>query len=107
MLAVMRRLAIATVLAVTRVAAADPTEAAATEATEAFNQARALAKDGRYDEACVLFAKSYELDPGLGTAVNLADCLERQGQFQRAWVLFDLVARGSQSVQSRARLARE
>src|SRR5436190_654859 len=108
MLAVMRGLAIATVVAVVRAAAAEPapSEAAASEATEIFNQARALAKDGRFDEACVLFAKSYDLDPGLGTAVNLADCLERQGKLYRAWVLFDLVARNSQSVQSRARPAR-
>lgn len=113
MLARMRGLAIATVLAVTRIAAADPPPAPGTspdtaaEATAIFNQARALAKDGHLDEACALFARSYELDPGLGTAVNLADCLERQGQLYRAWVLFDLVARNSQNVQSRARLARE
>ena len=109
MLAVMRGLAIATVVAVVRAAAAEPapSESAASEATEIFNEARALAKDGRFDEACVLFAKSYDLDPGLGTAVNLADCLERQGKLYRAWVLFDLVARNSQNVQSRARLARD
>ncbi|TMQ07505.1 MAG: hypothetical protein E6J91_35345 [Deltaproteobacteria bacterium] len=105
----MRGLAIATVVAVVRAAAAEPapSESAASEATEIFNEARALAKDGRFDEACVLFAKSYDLDPGLGTAVNLADCLERQGKLYRAWVLFDLVARNSQNVQSRARLARD
>jgi len=106
----MRGFAIATVLAVTQIAVAEPvaaTDETSTDATAIFNQARVLAKDGRFDEACVLFARSYELDPGLGTAVNLADCLERKGQLYRAWVLFDLVARSSQNVQSRARLARQ
>src|SRR5215470_15732695 len=107
MLLSMRILAIATVLAVTRVAAAGPSDAdGATEASAAFQRGRELAKLGRYTEACVEFGKSYELDPALGTAVNLADCLERQGQLYRAWELFDLVARSSPSVQSRARLAR-
>lgn len=101
----MRGLAIATVLAVTRAAAAEPADASA--AGESFQRGRDLAKLGRFDEACVEFARSYELDPALGTAVNLADCLERQGKLLRAWELFDLVARNSASVQSRARLARQ
>jgi len=107
----MRGLAIATVLAVTRVALADPVPASApvdaTEAGAAFQRGRELAKLGQFDEACVEFARSYELDPALGTAVNLADCLERQGKLYRAWELFDLVARNAQSGQSRARLARQ
>src|SRR5215813_11599595 len=104
MLVVMRGLAIAAVLAVTRIALADPADA--TEAGAAFQRGRDLAKAGRFDEACVEFGKSYRLEPALGTAVNLADCLERQGQFQRAWQLYDLVAR-SQGGPSRARFARE
>jgi len=104
MLVTMRGLAIAAVLAVTRIALADP--AGATEATAAFDRGRDLAKAGRFDEACVEFGKSYELDPAPGTAVNLGDCLERQGHFQRAWQLFDRVARSEPSGQSRARFAR-
>ena len=108
MLLAMRTLAIAIVLAATRIAAAGPSDAdQATEASAAFQRGRDLAKLGRFTEACVEFGKSYELDPALGTAVNLADCLERQGQLYRAWELFDLVARSSPNVQSRARLARE
>lgn len=105
MLAAMRWRAIATVLAVTRIAGAQPADA--TEASAIFQQGRELAKTGRFAEACQLFARSYDLDPALGTAVNLADCLERQGQLRRAWELFDVVARNSQNVQSRARLARQ
>jgi tetratricopeptide (TPR) repeat protein len=104
MLLAMRFLAIATVLAAARIAAAGPGDPG--EASAAFQRGRDLAKLGRYTEACGEFGKSYELDPALGTAVNLADCLERQGQLYRAWELFDLVARSSPNVQSRARLAR-
>ncbi len=101
----MRGIAIAIVMAVTGTAIANPVDT--TEAGQIFQQARDLVRLGRFDEACELFARSYELDPALGTAVNLADCLERQGQLRHAWALFDVVARNSQNVQSRARLARQ
>lgn len=101
----MRGIAIAIVMAVTGTAIANPVDT--TQAGQIFQQARDLVRLGRLDEACALFGKSYELDPALGTAVNLADCLERQGQLRHAWALFDVVARNSQNVQSRARLARQ
>ncbi|HEX7840158.1 MAG TPA: tetratricopeptide repeat protein, partial [Kofleriaceae bacterium] len=104
MLAMMRSLAFATVLGVVRAAAAEPADTG--EASASFQRGRDLAKLGRFDEACAEFENSYELDPALGTAVNLADCLEHQGKLYRAWELFDRVARDSQNVQSRARLAR-
>src|SRR4051812_16343639 len=101
----MRGLAIAIVVAATGVAVAEPIDT--TEAGRIFQQARELAKLGQFDEACELFARSYSLDPGLGTAVNLADCLERQGHLLRAWALFDVVARNSQNVQNRAKFAQQ
>jgi hypothetical protein len=101
----MRWIAIAIVVAAAWTATAEPVDT--TEAGRMFQEARALAKLGRIDEACELFERSYGLDPGLGTAVNLADCLERQGKRYRAWALFDVVARNSQNIQSRARLARQ
>jgi hypothetical protein len=113
MLAAMRGLAIAIVLAVTRIARAEPAPgpepAPADEARAAaiFQHARELAKAGQIDEACGLFDQSYTLDPALGTALNLADCLEQQGHLRRAWELFDVVARNSPNVPSRARLARQ
>jgi tetratricopeptide (TPR) repeat protein len=101
-----RSLAVAVAITLTTATAiAEP--ALPTEAGRIFQQGRELTKLGRFDEACALFARSYELDPALGTAVNLADCLERQGHLERAWELFDVVARDAQGVQSRARLARE
>ena len=87
----MRGRSIAILLAATRLAVAQPDP----EAARIFQRGRELAKLGQLTEACALFARSYELDPALGTAVNLADCLERQGQLCRAWVLFDVVARNS------------
>lgn len=107
MLAAMRGLAIATVLAVTSIAIAEPEAPTARDAGALFQRARDLVKDGKYDEACPLFDQSYALDPALGTAINLADCLERQGQHRRAWELFDLVARSPRTVASRAQLARQ
>ncbi len=107
MLPAMRGRAIAIIVAVTRIAFAEPGAAPDPRAATIFQQARDLGKAGKLDEACALFAQSYALDPALGTAMNLADCFERQGQPRRAWELFDTVARGSQNVQSRARLARQ
>lgn len=101
----MRGLVIALVVAVLGTAAAEPVDG--TEASRLFLQARELARLGQFDEACALFARSYGLEPAPGTAVNLADCFERQGQVRRAWALFDGVARTSQNNASRARLARQ
>src|SRR5262249_13651121 len=101
----MRRLAIALVLAAAGVASAEPVDA--TEAGAVFQQGREAAKAGRFAAAGQRFARSYQLDRARGTAVTRADCLERQGQLRRAWELFDVVARNSQNVQSRARLARQ
>jgi tetratricopeptide (TPR) repeat protein len=100
----MRGLVIAIVVAGTAIATAEP--ARLPEAGELFQRAHELAKLGQVTEACALFARSYELEAALGTAVNLADCLEHAGKAAPAWALFDLVARGSQNVKSRARLAR-
>ena len=96
-LAAMRGLVIAIVVAAAATAFAEPPDP--TESSQIFQEARELAKAGKYDEACALFARSYGLDPAPGTAVNLADCLERQGHIRRAWALFDVVARDPQSGQ--------
>ncbi len=58
-------------------------------AEEAFYQARALASSQRYPEACPLFELSYQLDPALGTLLNLADCFEKVGKNVEAFAAFN------------------
>ena len=53
-----------------------------------YEQARALMKQGDFEHACPKFKQSYELDPGGGTLLNLAECYEKQGKFASAWSSF-------------------
>jgi hypothetical protein len=57
-----------------------------------FDEARALAAESRYAEACPRFEESYRLDPGIGTQYNLAACYEQTGRTASAWSLFLQVA---------------
>jgi hypothetical protein len=50
-----------------------------------FNEGRKLAADGKYTDACPKFEASQELDPGLGTLLNLAECYEKIGKTASAW----------------------
>lgn len=53
-----------------------------------YDDARSLVAAGKFDEACPKFKESYELDPGGGTLLNLADCYEQQGKIALAWSTF-------------------
>jgi hypothetical protein len=53
-----------------------------------FEEARALAKNGNWEDACPKFAQSQKLDPAGGTMLNLANCYEKVGKTASAWVLF-------------------
>jgi hypothetical protein len=54
-----------------------------------FNQGRDLMTAGKFTEACPKFEASQQLDPGLGTMLNLAECYEKTGRSsgggQSAW----------------------
>ncbi len=50
-----------------------------------FNQGRDLMTAGKFTEACPKFEASQQLDPGLGTMLNLAECYEKTGRTASAW----------------------
>jgi hypothetical protein len=57
-----------------------------TVAAEALFQAgKQLVGEKKYAEACPKYDASYKLDPTLGTLLNLADCLEKEGRTATAW----------------------
>jgi tetratricopeptide (TPR) repeat protein len=89
--------------------AAPSPDAGASAAQALFDRGRALVKQGRTREACPLFEKSQELDPGLGTEFNLADCYERLGKLASAHALFARVAESARATaqEKRARVAGE
>jgi hypothetical protein len=53
-----------------------------------YDEARKLVDAGNLEAACPKFKASYELDPGGGTLLNLADCYEKQGKVALAWTTF-------------------
>lgn len=73
-----------------------------------FDEAIALAGEGRYVDACPRLEESQRLDPGLGTQFNLADCYEHAGRRASAWIAFDEVARQAHASgkEERERLSR-
>jgi hypothetical protein len=88
---------------------ADTTEQDRATARALFEEGRRLAKAGKYAEACPKFELSQNLDAGIGTLFNLADCFEHIGRTASAWNNFlevaDAAARGSEHV--RETLARQ
>jgi hypothetical protein len=72
--------------------------ARADDATKLFDEGQTLKEAGNLKDACVKFAQSYDIDrkanrPAPGTQLNLADCAEREGQFRKAYLLYDDAAR--------------
>lgn len=71
-------------------------EEAAAEAL--FLEAKKLAAEGRYAEACPKFAESNRLDRGAGTLIHLADCYEKNRQTASAWATFKDAASAAQGL---------
>jgi hypothetical protein len=69
-----------------------------------FNQGRELMSAGKYSEACPKFEASQELDPGLGTMLNLAECYEKTGRTASAWAEYREAIPLARSAGSKARL---
>jgi hypothetical protein len=62
-----------------------------------FNEAGQLFKDGKYEAACTKLAKSQELDPAVGTLLNLGRCYEKVGKTASAWLAFVEAASGAKA----------
>jgi hypothetical protein len=61
---------------------------AVSPARQLFLDARKLAAEGKYAEACPKFEESLRLEVGVGTQFNLADCWEHIGRTASARALF-------------------
>jgi len=57
-------------------------------AEQLFNQARELARAGKWVEACPKFEASMRYDAALGTRLNLATCYEHIDRLASAWALY-------------------
>jgi hypothetical protein len=82
-----RLVRVAVVLTTLVIAASARADDAATGAT-LYDRAEQLAKAGKLDEACPLYAASFKADPQLGVLLHLADCNEKIGKTATAWVEF-------------------
>ena len=69
-----------------------------------FDDAKKLSATGRWAEACPKLEESQRLDPGIGTAFQLASCHEHVGRSATAWAEYLEVAA---SAKSAGQLARE
>lgn len=53
-----------------------------------FTEGRALLEKGRFDEACDRFTRSQQLEPAVGTLINVGECFERNKLYASAWGAF-------------------
>jgi tetratricopeptide (TPR) repeat protein len=79
--------------------AAQSTNRVAAEAL--FREARKLLDEGKYKEACEKLSASQDLDPAVGTLLNLGRCYEKTGQKATAWETYrEAITAAKQSGQS-------
>jgi hypothetical protein len=72
-------------------------------AQAAFDEARGLMQEGRYEQACPLFEESDRLAPATATQFHLADCWQHLGRTASAWTLFLEVEARARALGQRAR----
>jgi hypothetical protein len=78
------------------------------DASRLFEEGRTLAKAGQYADACDRFKRSFDLDHGVGTELNLGDCHEHLGHLAEAWRMFhDAAAQFDKSHDDRAKFAHD
>jgi len=73
------------------------------EAQAAFVEAMKLMGTKRYAEACEKFARSQELDPGMGTQFRLAECYEKLGRLASAYEQYTAVAEAAKGAKKKER----
>lgn len=107
-------LALVTANAKTGAECLDPKAAAAptpnpTEAKRLFADAKQMMKEGRLAEACPMLETSLALDPGGGTLLQLAYCLELQGKLASSHARYTeaLAVAEREKNERRAELSRE
>jgi hypothetical protein len=83
-------LAVGSLLFATPVGAQTAEARAAAQAL--FDEAKELAKDGKFAQACPKFEESQRLESAPGTQFKLADCYEQIGKTASAWANFLEVA---------------
>ena len=74
-----------------------------------YQDAKRLESEGRYHEACPLFALSYTLDPHPKELFNLAYCYEKDDRIASAWLMWQKGADTAEALgdMDRAEVARE
>lgn len=82
----MRTVTVFRVLAVTALLV--HTAVASPAAEQLFQDGRRLLGEGKLPEACDAFRRSQELEPKIGTLLNLGDCEQKRGRIATAWAAF-------------------
>ncbi len=63
-----------------------------------FLEAKRLAAEGKFADACPKFAESNRLDRGAGTLLHLGDCYEKNHQLASAWATYREAASAAQGL---------